>query len=159
MKGNSIRSALTRPRGLAVLAALGALLALGACATTASQARPDPYHEVNRSLRGERAIVELAGGEAAVDVRHVHLSPEGTTWTERSEMRSVPTNDVSRVIVIRPHRERGPAAIVLLVGLGLSLVLEDARPFALALEVALDEFVWGMPVGPDVGRVVYTGES
>jgi hypothetical protein len=92
-------------------------------------------------------------------VSHVRISLSETSWSEGSRTRRVPTSDVSRVIVVHRHRERGPAGIVLLVGLGLSLVLDDVRPFALALDVALDEFVWGMPVAPEVGHVVYTGES
>ena len=135
--------------------ALAALLVLSACAS-AGRPAPDPYFEVNRSLRGERAIVELAGGEVAQGVSHVQFTPTEATWIEDHRTRRVPVDAVSRVIVVsRPSR--APAGIALLVGLGLSIFFDDPRPLDLALYVALDPFVWGAEVSPAVGHVVYTG--
>ena len=143
----------------AALAALALLSTLSACATTSVATAPDPYVQVNRALRGERAIVELARGDFAAGVTHVRFDGNEVSWIENGDTRTVPAGEVSRVIVLRPNRDHGAAGLVLLVGLGLSLAFDDARPFALALDVALDDFVWGAAVGPEVGRVVYSAES
>jgi hypothetical protein len=142
-------------------AALAMLLLFSACASAGrpdrEPTRVDPYHEINRSLRGEQAIVELANGEVAQGVSHVHLSATETTWVDRSDTRRVPTDAVSRVIVVSHPRQRSPAAFVLLLGLGLSLAFDDVRPLDVALQVALEPFIWGTPVSPAVGYVVYSG--
>jgi hypothetical protein len=39
------------------------------------------------------------------------------------------------------------------------LAFDDVVPFAVALDVALDDFVWGAEVAPSVGRVVYAGSG
>lgn len=142
-------------RRMHVGSALGLLLLCVACSTATSSA-PDPFHEVNRSLRGQRAIVELTDGEAAVDVTHVRVSASEVSWREGSSARQVPTGEVARVIVVSQHRP-SPAAVLLLVGLGLSIAFDDPLPFGIALDAALRWYAWGVEVPPAVGRVVYSG--
>ncbi len=146
---------MTRSRNLWHRTPLAALLLLSACAT-AVQPVSDPYREVNRSLRGERAIVELEDGEVAADVSQVRLTESEATWLQNGRRRQEPTGEVARVIVVSPP-SRAPAGFILLLGLALSIVVEDPAPLDLALHVAFDSFVWGEAVSPNVGRVVYAG--
>jgi hypothetical protein len=126
-------------------------IALGAC--TAYAPESDPYRRTNRALQGERAIVELRGGDIAVGVHHVRLSEAETTWMDDDGVHGAPTEDVHRVIVVT---RRAPHwGWWLLAGLGLSLALDDELPFEIALDLALDAFVWGGEVAPSTGRVVF----
>lgn len=129
-------------------------LALGACAT-AGRPAGDPYGEVNRSLRGERAIVELAGGEVAADVSHVRFAEFTTSWTDERGTRRVPTDQVARVIVVSQPPRHAPWGLILLTGLALAVAFDDPLPLAIAADVALEPFVWGAEISPAVGRVVY----
>jgi hypothetical protein len=133
--------------------ALIALVALGLAACTAYVPEADPYRVVNRQLRGERAIVELRGGEVAVGVHHVRFGEAETSWVDDDGPHRAPTEDVARVIVVTrnvPHW-----GWWVLAGLGLALILDDHVPFEIALDLALDAFVWGAEVPPAVGRVIY----
>ena len=144
-----------RLRAMRVATSVALTCALSACATARVPSARDPFHDVNLALRGERAIVELSGGEVAPGVSHVHLSLNEASWVEAHRTRTVPTADVDRVIVVsRPSH--APAGLLLLLGLGLSVVFDRELPFDFAFEVALDSFVWGSEVSPAFGRVVYS---
>jgi hypothetical protein len=129
------------------------LLAFVLAGCTAYAPESDPYRQTNRALRGERAIVELRGGEIAVGVHHVRMAEGETTWMDDDGVHGAPTEDVHRVIVVTrrvPHW-----GWWVLAGLGLSLALDDELPFEIALDLALDAFVWGGEVAPSTGRVVF----
>ena len=139
------------------LASCLALVALGLVSCTSYAPEAGPYSAVNRELRGERAIVELRDGEAAVGVHHVRLGEAETSWVDEEGPRHAPTEDVARVIVVTRNAPNWGWWVLL--GLGLSLALDDHLPFEIALDLALDAFVWGADVPPAVGRVIYQGDG
>jgi hypothetical protein len=148
---------MNRPRQPFAGPVLALALLLASCASGATSTR-NPYRELNRSLRGERAIVELAGGEVALGVSRVRFDEAETSWSEDHRRRAVDTRDVSRVIVVT-GRDHSPEVFALLLGFGLSMVLDDPAPLAIAVDIAIDSFVWGAEVPLSQGHVVYSSPA
>jgi hypothetical protein len=131
-------------------------LAVSGCAgLDASSDTAGPYRSVNRELHRQRAIIELAGGEAAVGVDHVLMSEHEISWEDEDGRHRAPTADVERVIVVS---RRGPPAWGwwLLAGLGLSIAFDDTLPLEIAIDTALLAWEFGSQVPAEVGRIVYT---
>lgn len=142
-------------RIVSALLLLTALAASGCAGVDSPVAAAGPYRDVNRELHRQRAIIELAGGEAAVGVDHVVLGEHETLWEDEDGRHRAPTADVERVIVVS---RRGPPAWGwwLLAGLGLSIAFDDTLPLEIALDAALIAWEFGSEVPAEVGRIVYS---
>ncbi len=141
---------------LTISALLVPALLLGGCATV--PAASGPYGQVNRELYRQRAIVELAGGDAAVGVQRVILGPDETTWADEDGVHRVPTADIQRVIVVsHPSSSAwGWGWLALGVGAALAFALNDPLPLEIGADAAILVWEFGAEVPASVGRIVYS---
>ena len=116
---------------LAILAV--GLVSLSACATSRIQAHPATLDEVNDTLAGRWATVQLVSGKE-IDVEDVWVSPDTTRFTVRrtGSGRHVPTDSVS-VVSLRPLSRSGggglvgaaPGAFIVALGFGIRSIDES----------------------------------
>lgn len=110
-------------RKLAALLLSTALLTQ-ACASAPSPSPPHPptLAEVNHAVEDEPVTVELRSGEVVREVEGLVMTAESTTWFDGDRARTVPTEEVCRVIRLIRHRA----------GKGYAWGLLGCAPLALA---------------------------